>query len=120
MKFCMECGQKSPPMAKFCPGCGTSMSLKSSAGVEADQTEEDTHDLPGGEISDIKLPKDAITVIGDNDVITLKDVVGSSPQVHKGDKGYRRKDSRLAGLSREQMRTEIHRWNTELDGSREA
>ena len=34
MKFCMECGQKAPPAAKFCPGCGNSMSLSSAAGVD--------------------------------------------------------------------------------------
>ena len=116
----MECGQKSPPMAKFCPGCGTSMSLKSNAGVEAVEADEDTHDLPQGEISDFQLPIGSITVIGGSERVTLKDVVGSAPEGGGGEKGYRGKDTRLAGLSREDMRTEILRWNTELDGSREA
>ena len=117
MKFCMECGQKSPPMAKFCPGCGTSMSLKGNARVEAD---EDAHDLPEKDIKDIQLSKDAITFIGDAEEVTIRDVLDSTPEGYKPERGYRRPDKRLAGLSKAELRSEMHRWNTESDGSREA
>ena len=117
MKFCMECGQKSPPMAKFCPGCGTSMSLKGSARVE---TDEDAHDPQEGEIKDIQLSEDAVTFIGGSEKVTIRDVIDSTPEGCKPEKGYRRPDTRLAGLSKEELRSEMHRWNTESDGSREA
>ena len=78
MKFCMECGQKSPPAAKFCPGCGNALSLNNEARVK---DVEDAPDISDNEIKDITLPDGCVTISGGaSQPLTIKEVIASAPE----------------------------------------
>ena len=117
MKFCMECGHKSPPGAKFCPGCGTSMSLDNKARVEENDT---IPDLPGGEIIDVKLPDGCITISGGGEEhITVEEVIRATPEGYKPHDVVRPPNKTLSGLTREELSRKLANMNRS-DGSKEA
>ena len=113
----MECGHKSPPGAKFCPGCGTSVSLGNKARVE----ERDTaHDLPEGEIKDIKLPEGCVTISGEgNERITVEGVIKEVPEGYKPQDITRPPNKTLSGLTKKELAQKLSHMNRS-DGSKEA
>ena len=68
MKYCMECGPKGQPNAKFCAGCGKSMSV----GAVASKVVEDDDDVIEGK--KFSLSASDFTVMGAEETITLIDV----------------------------------------------
>ena len=116
MKFCMECGHKSPPGAKFCPGCGTSVSLNNKAGVE----ESTAHDLPDGEIKDVKLPQGCVTISGGEDEqVTVEGVIRGVPEGYQRQNITRPPNKTLRGLTRDNLSQKLSDMNRS-DGSQEA
>ena len=117
MKFCMECGQKAPPVAKFCPGCGNSMSLSNKARVKED---DDTHELPEGEIKDIKLPEGVITISGEvGEELTVEGVLRTTPEGYRAQEVNRPRDRTFSGLNKDELARKLTRVNRS-DGSKEA
>ena len=117
MKFCMDCGQKSPPAAKFCPGCGNSLSLNNDARVK---DVEDTPDISDKEIKDITLPEGCVTISGGIDrAVTIKEVIDSAPETQQPEKISRPRNSEFGGLTREELGRKLSHLN-KSDGSKEA
>ena len=113
----MECGQKAPPAAKFCPGCGNGMSLDNKARVEEN---EDAHEPPKGDIKDIKLPAGSITILGDaSEEITVEGVIRTTPEGYQAQELSRPKDRTLDGLNKDEMARKLAQMNRS-DGSKEA
>ena len=117
MKFCMECGQKSPPAAKFCPGCGNALSLNNDARVK---DVEDAPDISDNEIKDIALPEGCVTISGGiNDPVTIKEVIASAPETPDDAQISRPRNREFSGLTREELARKLSHLN-KSDGSQEA
>ena len=114
MKFCMECGQKAPPAAKFCPGCGNSMSLSSAAGVDDNEKTQDCND------KEFKIPENLATISGgDTEKVTLESVIASTPEGYQPQKIARAPNHQFKGLTTEELAKKLAQVNRS-DGSREA
>jgi hypothetical protein len=113
----MECGQKSPPAAKFCPGCGNALSLNNDARVK---DVEDAPDISDNEIKDIALPDGCVTISGGtNQPLTIKEVIASAPETPQNDQISRPPSRELSGLTKEQLARKLSQLNNS-DGSKEA
>ena len=111
----MECGQKSPPAAKFCPGCGNAMSLTNDARVDAP---EETHD--DTPTQDLTLPAGSVTILGDSEETqTIQSVITSMPEGYEAQKIVRATNSQFKGLTTEQLARKLAQVNRS-DGSKEA
>ena len=115
MKFCMECGQKSPPAAKFCPGCGNAMSLDTDARVEDEETthEDNRH-------KDLTLPAGSVMISGESqEAITIKGVIASVPKGFEPEKIVRPQNREFKGLNTKELAQKLAKLN-KSDGSQEA
>tara|TARA_R110000824_G_scaffold74880_1_gene190180 strand:+ start:1293 stop:1634 length:342 start_codon:yes stop_codon:yes gene_type:complete len=113
----MECGHKSPPGAKFCPGCGISMSLDNKAKVDE---ESPTSEIATTEIKDITLTQGSIIISGDNEgITTIKQVVAEAGDRYQPQNIVRARSSEFKGLTREQLSDKLREKNRS-DGSKEA
>ena len=113
----MECGHKSPPGAKFCPGCGISMSLENKARVDEEST---TSEIATTDIKDITLTPGLITISGGNEEITtIQQVVAQAGDNYQPQRIVRAGNSEFADLSREQLADKLRQKNRS-DGSKEA
>ena len=112
----MECGQKGPPAAKFCPGCGSSMSLKNNAREE----EQDVpHDTPDEESPDVTLTDGCVTISGQGEEeLTIQQVLSAVPEGYQAKNLNRSPDKSLHNLSKEQAAAKLSQINTS-DGSQE-
>ena len=111
----MECGQKAPPAAKFCPGCGNSMSLNADARVDE---EEETHD--DAPRKDLALPEGLVTISGENqETITVGGVIESVPEGYQAEKIVRPSNIQFKGLNTKEMAQKLRELNRS-DGSKEA
>ena len=111
----MECGQKAPPAAKFCPGCGNSMSLNNAKRVvEENEEPEDYKD------KELKIPANLATISGEGtERVTIESVVASTPEGYQPQKIVRASNSQFKGLSTEELARKLAQINRS-DGSREA
>jgi hypothetical protein len=111
----MECGQKAPPAAKFCPGCGNAMSLTNDAGVKSKEEAHD--DAPS---KDLTLPEGSVTILGDSEETqTIQSVIASVPEGYEAQKIVRTPNSQFKGLTTKQIARKLAQINTS-DGSKEA
>tara|TARA_R110000824_G_scaffold385834_1_gene580145 strand:+ start:1599 stop:1934 length:336 start_codon:yes stop_codon:yes gene_type:complete len=111
----MECGQKAPPAAKFCSGCGNAMSLNTDARVEDEET---THD--DATPKNLTLPAGSVTISGEGQgAVTIKGVLESVPDGFEPEKIVRPQSREFKGLNTKELARKLAKLNRS-DGSREA
>ena len=116
MKYCMQCGNKTPTAASFCPSCGTSLKTGKKAAANQ-EVEEDVEEFEDDEEVSLSS-KGLLEIQGNSQPETLGDVVNSSYQGYERQNLNRGQDKEFANLSRDQISAKLKEQN-KFDGPKE-